>query len=213
MVFLITSNMNISFSLQEMISRSTSSKFAFMDGEGVAIVGDFIEVGGIYYSNQGYKSYPYIGTTYYGRGGGYHFRDGEWYEDYMHHSELAKGHNSKASSKSAVGKAKDDDTTYVASLVVSGEFDEEDFNHMRSEALVGGSDDPAVVGFMAKDGDRGLTYVDAEFILDFLCEDMDLNIYTCEFDERQKVLYVTLDWNSIIMLPTVVCNAEWSVVY
>lgn len=196
--------------LQEMISRSTTSKFAFMDGNDVVTVGDFVEVNGIYYSNHGYKDYPYIGNTYHGGRGGYHFQDDDWYDErYANHYKYL----SETASVTTGAKAVEDDSIPVISATLcNGDFNEDDIEHMRNEAIKSGSDDPAVVAFTARDGDKGLNYVDAEYILDFLFEDMDLNIYTCEFDDRKSVLYVTLDWSAIIILPTIVCNAEWSVV-
>ena len=92
------------------------------------------------------------------------------------------------------------------------DFDEDDFRAMKDEAISSGASEPVVLSFLAKDKDRGLSYLDAEAIIDFLCSDLEIVAYGCDFDDVHKVMYMVVDWNSVVVMPEHVCNSTWSVV-
>lgn len=193
--------------LQEMINRSTNSKFAIMTANGVITIGDFIELGGVFYSNSSW------------RGGYYKFGDYNYYDDFYSGYTYKDGKFSynRSSSSVRVGGVEEDDedilsTSYTSLPASHKEMEYENIESLKEAAQYDGADDPCVIAFYAQDLKEGLNYYDAEKILDFIVEGMDIEVLNCDFDEIQKVLYITVDWDVIKIMPNTVLNTTWSVV-
>lgn len=194
--------------LQELIAKATGSKFAFMTADEVITVGDFVNANDILYSNTTYKYAP---IAYYTKNGKFYRDDEDWYDGcgygvYNHTSpyvSYGKGYTSKNEQKAEI---------VALPSYLDNDFDEDDFQAMKDEALSSGASEPVVLSFLAKDKDRGLSYLDAEAIIDFLCSDLEIVAYGCDFDDVHKVMYMVVDWNSVIVIPEHVCNSTWSVV-
>ena len=203
--------------LQEMVKRSTSSKFAVMTAQGVITIGDFIELGGVYYSNSSWRGGYYCvsdadwdARDYYG----YHYRNGKF--SYTNtpatKSTITVGGKEKAYYDDEYIDFDDVYSGYTQASSHKCEKEEDTIEGLKAAAKADGTDDPCVLAFYAQDLKEGLNFYDAEQILDCLLEGYGIKIINCDFDEIQKVLYLTVEWDEIPKMPNTVANATWSVV-
>ncbi len=181
-------------SFRDLILHSTSSKFAFMSNTNTALVGNFIEEDGIYYSNTGYK------YAFYSPKGVTHFRGTSRYPYYDLDDDTVDYYDSKKGYK----KTEEDMVYHALKDCPTGKISK----------IPDTSDDTyngCCIYFYRKDGTQ-MNAKEAYDLVDVLVEDFYIEYFEFEYDADTGCVLMEIDWSFLYNLPENIDGCSWTVI-